>query len=127
MKYRIYQNMTEFACDVEADNEAEALEKARKIKDWDSYEANEDNITYDAVCQETGKYLTKDEQIAIAKDLLNRYYELCEEIDTEGIMSSSDLILYEDDFQQYLDGEIEEKYLEERIKNLKLFTAVEKN
>ena len=49
--YRVYQNMTQFAIDIEAGNKEEALDKAkqRPAFDWSEYEPNEDNITYEVV------------------------------------------------------------------------------
>ena len=49
--YRVYQNMTQFAIDIEAGNKEEALDKAkqRPALDWSEYEPNEDNITYEVV------------------------------------------------------------------------------
>ena len=55
MEYRVYQTMTEFATTVEAQSEEEAIKKATSKdndNNWDAYEPCDDNITYEAVCQE---------------------------------------------------------------------------
>ena len=52
-KYRVYKNLTKFAVNVTANNQEEAIKKARKLplKDWGEYEDNEDNIVFEAVEQ----------------------------------------------------------------------------
>jgi len=52
MKYRVYQNLTQFATTINADNKEEAIRKAendteRKLK-WEEYEPIADNIFFDA-------------------------------------------------------------------------------
>jgi len=66
--------------------------------------------------------LTDKEMLKIAVNLLERYYELCRELDTKDVMTSSDLIMYEDDFQRLYNDEVWEEDKAEVIKNLRLFT-----
>jgi len=51
-KFRVFQNITQFAITIEAKNKKEAIDKAKKIRDndlWDEYEPVYENIFYDAV------------------------------------------------------------------------------
>ena len=51
--YRVYQNLSQFAITVEANNKKEAIEKATRVElfgEWDHYDENEDNIFYEAIC-----------------------------------------------------------------------------
>lgn len=66
--------------------------------------------------------LTDKEMLKIASNLLHRYYDLCTELDTNGVMTSSDLVMYEDDWQKLYNDEVADEKQDEIIKNLKLFT-----
>ena len=69
-----------------------------------------------------GTDLTK-EIIRHASEMLNRYSKLVNEIDPE-YYSSSDLILYSDDLEKVIKGEVEPEDLAKTMKQIRLFTNV---
>lgn len=51
-KYRVYQNITQFAITIEAKNSAEAILIAKKDENrdqWDEYDQTDDDVFYDTV------------------------------------------------------------------------------
>ena len=57
-EFRVYQVMTEFAITVKARSKKEAIKIATasdNSNNWDSYESNGDNISYEAVLMEPKK------------------------------------------------------------------------
>jgi len=51
-EYRVYQNLTTHAITVEANSKKEAIKKAQSkenFNEWDTYEATEENVFFDAV------------------------------------------------------------------------------
>lgn len=67
--------------------------------------------------------ITQDETIKMASDLMRRFSELVNELSPE-VYSSSDLIMYADDWQKMIDNEVEPENWDNFIKNLRLFTEV---
>ena len=160
MKYRVYQNMTEFAIDVEAENESEAIKIATStanMGNWDRYEPTEDNITYEAVCQES----TDEENAEIKRQISNAKWgkEALQELPkVEGAIDGlpdnaellemglelnrmlcfliekldpktyyqSDLIMFADDWDKIVNGELSLESLSEHLKNVRKFIETNK-
>jgi hypothetical protein len=121
MKYRVYQNMTEFAIDVEANSKKEAIEKASSRENfakWQPYEANEDNITYEAVNMDLLEKSDREKElmnvgaINIVENLLSALEELFPDWYADGDVAEAN------DWLKWATGKIEDEEAQTVSKNL---------
>lgn len=77
MKFNVYQNLTQFMTEVEAESEKEAIKKAQELpsEEWQEYEPVQENIFYDALSQEPEK--VSKEEVLILGDNNYWYSTLC--------------------------------------------------
>lgn len=114
MQYRVYQNMTEFGIDVEADNEKEAIKIATSTANmdkWERYEPNEDNITYEAVCQEPEQEQSLESLLVEAIGYVCDYLNEWENNDPQSY-TSSDKVLMMNDFLKAVEDYGNKKLIE---------------